>query len=650
MLHLLPSLLLFAALAILRFSLVGFLNLSSSEAWTMGVAAGLLTDFAFAFFPFAALLVTRSRVLGIGFAVLLWTGAFANAAYFKFFQAQLDLWVVFAQGDQVYSIRKVITNLARDATTLASFACFVAAAVLFATRRRPIGSRAVVAGLALVAASLLVRKSQDWLHLPEVRNSVVHDNVFYRWSQDLKEQGWQAVHHARDFQDVKADAKSYLKTYAAMGTNVSIPHESEANPKRLVYRFEAEREHAVALRERLGFASNQKLNVVLLFLESARALEYLHPELGPEVYPNLRGVMREHGVLFEEAYSSASITINGQYTALCSELARQQGPPVYVNYPYLQIKCLPSLFVENDYETYWMNPYHRFFGGKFLFETNHGTQNFFDREFYGLEDSPAQEATEWGVSDRIFYEKSFRKLTEIHAKGQPFFAHLLNVGTHAPYSGRPHVAEVSPALAERTAPNPEHLGYLRSVKDMDAGLGLFFQNFFASPMADDTVVMIVSDHGTGVIPAYPQLSAAQKNLLTPRILFGLVSKRMNRPEVNQLPVNQMDMAPMIATVADLKGSVAWLGRDPFRGSGTPWIAEKGGLLSYRMADHYCAQLMDKPKMQCWRLTLAADPLIEVDLKEKAEERSLSEHFRRIIRSNEVLVETGMLMDPPDFFQ
>jgi hypothetical protein len=84
-------------------------------------------------------------------------------------------------------------------------------------------------------------------------------------------------------------------------------------------------------------------------------------------------------------------------------------------------------------------------------------------------------------------------------------------------------------------------------------------------------------------------------------------------------------------------------------SGTPWISEKGGLLSYRTANHYCAQLMDKPKMQCWRLTLDSDPLIQTDLAENREEREMSEHFRRIIRSNEVLVETGMLMDPQDFF-
>jgi signal transduction histidine kinase len=300
MLNLLASFLIFAALATIRFSLVGFLGLSPHQAWTMGLAGGLVTDFAFAFFPLAVLLITRSRSLAITLAALLWTGAFANAAYFKFFQAQLELWVIFAQGDQIFSIRKVIVNLAKDVTVLLSFGLMVAATGLLASRR-PQGRW--VMGLALVVLALLVRKSQDWMGLPEVQNSVVYENVFYRWSQDIRQQGWQAMRHATDFRDEKADAKTYLKTYAAMGTNISIPQESDANPQRLAYHYEASEDHLKAVRERLGFTPDQKLNVVLLFLESARAFEFLEPELGPEVYPNLRRVFREHGMLFEEAYS-----------------------------------------------------------------------------------------------------------------------------------------------------------------------------------------------------------------------------------------------------------------------------------------------------------------------------------------------------------
>ena len=635
----------FVALTIIRLSLVHFLGLQSSDVWAMGLAGGLLTDLAFSFIPLAvgslfSAVHPRLKWVSVILVLALWLGVFANASYFKFFRAQLDLWVLSGQSDQAWSIRKIIAQLFADIVVLASLSLAVVSAVLHAYIRPLPRLKSFIFGALLLTAALCLRKSQEWMEFTKVPSSVVFENIFYRWSNDLSDHGLRAFTHVSGYQDLESKAASWLRGYGEMGFAPVLP----MGTSRMSYRLDAHTEHNENLKVQLGFRKDQKLNVVLLFLESARAFEYLDPVLGPETFPNLRETMQTHGIFFDEAYSSAQITVNGQYGTLCSALPRQEGLPVYIEYPYINIKCLPSLFVDAGYKTYWMNPFDRFYGGKFIFESNHGTQTFIDRpEFAASNDEESVNANDFGVSDRVFYRKAFQQLERVHAKGQPFFAHLLNVGTHGPWLG--DYEDVSPELSQKLRGAPDHHGYVKTAKALDQELGRFFKRFFASSMADDTVVMLVSDHGHNAMPAYPELTPSQKNVIGSRILFGVVSKNMRTPQTVTYPVNQMDMAPLIASVAGLQGRVSWLGRDPTLGSGTPWVVERGGLLSFRSADHYCAELPESPRMQCWKMTLTADPLMTPMHQGLAVTPDLANDFRNVVRSNELLTETGKLMDP-----
>lgn len=645
MLKIFGALAIFVALTIIRSSLVQFLGLDGSQVWAMGLAGGLLTDFAFSFIPLAvgscfAVVHPRLRHISIFLVIVLWLGVFANASYFKFFRAQLDLWVLTGQSDQAWSIRKIIVQLFANTAAVASLSFAVLSIALHSRIRPSTRLKSFVFGVVLLTAALCLRKSQEWMEFEKVPSSVVFENIFHRWSNEIEDHGWDAFKHVSGYHDVASTAPSWLRGYAEMGFGTVVPRSAA----RLSYLFESPSGHTENLKARLGFAPHQSLNVVLMFLESARAFEYLDPVLGPETFPNLRQVLNEKGLFFDEAYSSAQITVNGQYGTLCSALSRQEGLPVYIEYPYINIKCLPSLFVDGGYRTYWMNPFDRFYGGKFIFESNHGTQTFIDRpEFTAENADEAINSNDFGISDRVFYRKAFRQLEKIHAKKEPFFAHLLNVGTHGPWSGE--FEDVSPELSEKLRAAPDHHGYVKTAKALDRALGRFFKTFFASPMADDTVVMLISDHGHNAIPAYPQIGPSQRNVIGSRILFGVVSKNMRKPETISYPVNQMDMAPLIASVAGLRGRVSWLGRDPTLGSGTPWVVERGGLLSFRSADHYCAELPESPRMECWKMTLQADPLMAPMQPGLEVTPELANDFRNIVRSNELLTEIGKLMDP-----
>ena len=49
-----------------------------------------------------------------------------------------------------------------------------------------------------------------------------------------------------------------------------------------------------------------------------------------------------------------------------------------------------------------------------------------------------------------------------------------------------------------------YLGYLSRLRYLDQSLGAFFERFFASPLADDTVVVILGDHGLGIPTVFAQ--------------------------------------------------------------------------------------------------------------------------------------------------
>jgi phosphoglycerol transferase MdoB-like AlkP superfamily enzyme len=358
----------------------------------------------------------------------------------------------------------------------------------------------------------------------------------------------------------------------------------------------------------------------------------------------LHKLLNKHAIYFPEAYSSATMTVAGQYSVLCSEFCSMEGPPVYQASPNLDVKCLQSVFADNGYRTMWMNPFHRFFAGKYVFEVSHGMREFYDRDdFKPRDDAEKSRAGEWGIDDRAFLDQALKKLVAANAAGRPFFAHLLTTGTHAPWN-RPYSENtVSAELLEKTQANHDYQGYIKAVTLLDAALDDFFAKLFASPIGDNTVVMLVSDHGLTVEPSYPHVTVVQRSQLLSRIMFAVVSKNTARPRVDHVPVHQIDIAPLLATIAEVKADTSWLGRDPTLGSGTPYVVEYGSRLQYRTRDRYCAQLPEVDRVACWAASAVNDPLIALAVPEVAADQQITDNFRNVVRANEALIASGSMM-------
>ncbi len=654
------------ALILLRLSGMAGLGITFLKAWEIGLGWGLVGDFAFALMPLAIAVSVgsfsrrTSVVVYQALAIALWMATLANLSYYESFKIQLELWTITQGSESIWSLRHFIINTFLNPWTLASLVCLSLSIFMFQRQaltipvapllriKRPMVS--AFSGALLFTLALLLRESPAWAHFPTVLNSVLSDCIVHRWAKQLNEQGLSAFDHRAYKSMPSAEAVRILNAFALstgddIGENFAQTNPSTHSMERT---FDPPKKEVQSLRDRLGFPRDSKINVVLLFLESTRAFEFYHPEIGPRVFPNLHQVMREHGILFRQTFSSATVTVEGQFASLCSTLNRQNGPAVYSSKPFLNIRCIQKLFAENGYERYWMNPYQKHYSGKHLFESRQGMNHFYDEhEFVAHSDEEAANSTEWGIGDLAFYRQAFTKLEDIHGKGKPFFAHILNTGTHGPWNRDWKGINLPADLQEQTKNDLQYNGYLKSFVGLDTALNEFFRNFFASPMSNDTVVVLVSDHGQSLRPSHLEMSRPQRRLLTPRILFGVVSKFMQHPEEILYPVSQVDVAPLLGTIADLHGEVTWTGRNPLgsRG-GTPWISRLGDQFNYRTRKMLCLLRTDPTKSLCLKASSNLDPLTTT-LEAEPEEKGLTQLLSKVIDANESLIENDSILTYPN---
>ena len=203
---------------------------------------------------------------------------------------------------------------------------------------------------------------------------------------------------------------------------------------------------------------------------------------------------------------------------------------------------------------------------------------------------------------------------------------------------------VPEAIKAAAAGRPEYLGYVSRLRYSDEAIGDFFDKFFASPLAKNTVVFVLGDHSITTMP-HVKLDDVQRRDMAFRIPFGIVTAGLKEPARIAYPIHQADVAPIIAAIAGVSGRVTWLGRAPFSGEGTPWLYEDGGALSYRTASRLCLTQPGVPGMTCRKTPPGTDPLTSMTLEPVAEDPAQSAYFREVIRSNREAIMFNRIMPP-----
>jgi phosphoglycerol transferase MdoB-like AlkP superfamily enzyme len=229
----------------------------------------------------------------------------------------------------------------------------------------------------------------------------------------------------------------------------------------------------------IDLISTDNPNVVIILLESFSSK--VIPELGGQwnAAPNLSKLMNE-GIVFKNFYANASRSDKG----ILSVLSGYPGQPTtsIIKTP-TKTESLPSVyksFSKHGYETYF------YYGGDIDFANmrsyflNAGVNHLITVENFDKELNNSK----WGVHDEHLFNYLFQ---DMQKDKQPFLKTAFTLSSHDPYEVPMHSDFNGTDLDSK---------YLNSIAYTDSCLGEFFRKVKASEIWNNTLFVLVADHGS----------------------------------------------------------------------------------------------------------------------------------------------------------
>ena len=149
--------------------------------------------------------------------------------------------------------------------------------------------------------------------------------------------------------------------------------------------------------------------------------------------------------------------------------------------------------------------------------------------------NPVVEDPTWGVSDQDMFGRAIEELDKLDT-GEPFYALLQTLSNHTPYA-LPDPLPVEPVTGHGSL--DEHLTAMRY---SDWALGQFFEKARKAPWFDQTLFVVVGDHGFGATEQLTEMDLYRFNVPMLLIGPGVTERFGSRRDVVG---TQVDMVPTI---------------------------------------------------------------------------------------------------------
>ena len=283
-----------------------------------------------------------------------------------------------------------------------------------------------------------------------------------------------------------------------------------------------------------------------------------------------------------------------------------------------KLSGLPELLSARKFDDVYV------YNGDFAWDNQSG---FFSNQgmttFVGRNDfvDPVFSDPTWGVSDQDMFNRGLEELKKREGK-EPFYALLQTLSNHTPYA-LPTPLPVEP-VTDRGSLN-EHLTAMRY---SDWALGQFFEKARKEPYFNETLFVVVGDHGFGNEQQISEMDLGRFNV--PLLFIGPGIQEKFGPR-NDTVGTQVDIVPTI--MGRLGGEFrqqCW-GRDlltlPEGDKGAGVIKPSGSdqTVAIISGDHLLVQPKDMPaKVWQYRLgtnpeaKVVTNPQVEAELKQKLE--------------------------------
>ncbi|WP_375436517.1 LTA synthase family protein [uncultured Hymenobacter sp.] len=223
---------------------------------------------------------------------------------------------------------------------------------------------------------------------------------------------------------------------------------------------------------------SKRPNVVFIILESftSKLVGSVGGEVG--VTPNLDSLART-GVLFSNMYAAGDRSQKG-LVALLSGFPNQPNNSI-IKYPRKteQLAHLCQSLKQVGYSS------HYYYGGELAFANmksylvTAGYDNLTERDDF----PKSQQNSKWGAHDHVLFE---RVLHDLESQPQPFFSTIFTLSSHEPF-------EIP--IARKFKGTDETALFRNSVYYTDWALGRFLHEARRQPWYDNTLLVLVADHG-----------------------------------------------------------------------------------------------------------------------------------------------------------
>ena len=359
-------------------------------------------------------------------------------------------------------------------------------------------------------------------------------------------------------------------------------------------------------------------NVVVILMESFAGHSVGALGRPGAITPYFDNLAKE-GLLFDRFFSNGTHTHQGMFATMACF-------PNLPGFEYLmqtpegshKLSGLPELLSARQFDDVYV------YNGDFAWDNQSG---FFSNQgmttFVGRNDfvDPVFSDPTWGVSDQDMFNRGLEELKKREGK-EPFYALLQTLSNHTPYA-LPTPLPVEP-VTDRGSLN-EHLTAMRY---SDWALGQFFEKARKEPYFNETLFVIVGDHGFGNEQQISEMDLGRFHVPLLFIGPGIQEKFGTRTDIVG---TQVDIVPTI--MGRLGGEFrqqCW-GRDLLtlpqgdKGSGVIKPSGSDQTVAIISDDHLLVQPKDMPA-KVWQYALGAKPEArivtgspkEAELKQKLE--------------------------------